>query len=138
MQHESPSVYEISNLDIGDFLDFKKKSGMRAAPGIWRVLASSGGVGCCVLGLSEVETGVLVAGHGLATKGGRHLILRSMEILAVLESELEGRHLPIREAVSEISETDWTTFPICGFRATPWVRKFIRDQDVAPRSWYVR
>ena len=104
---------------------------MRAAPGIWRVLASGGGLGCCVLGLSEVE-------HGLATRGGRHLILRSVEILAVLESELEGRHLPIREAVSEISETDWTTFPIFGFRATPWVRKFIRDQDIAPRSWYVR
>ena len=68
----------------------------------------------------------------------RHLILRIVEILAVLESELEGRHLPILEAVSEISETDWTTFPICGFRATPWVRKFIQDQDIAPRSWYVR
>ena len=94
------------------------------------MLASSGG-GCCVLGDSWRL-------RRLATRGGRHLILCIVEILAVLESELEGRHLPILEAVSEISETDWTTFPICGFRATPWVRKFIQDQDIAPRSWYVR
>ena len=73
--------------------------------------------GCGVLGQREVETAILVAGLGLATRNGRHFILRSVEdaatigdldalVLAVPETESEGRHLPFREAVSELSETD--------------------------------
>ena len=67
------------------------------APGKWRVLASGNVVGCGVLGSLEVETAVLVSGLGLTTRSGRHV---------PRELELEGRHLPFPEDVSEFSETD--------------------------------
>ena len=105
------------------------------------------GRGCGVLGQFEVETAILVAGVGLATRGGRHFILRCVEdasvigdlnarVVAVPETELEGRQF--RESVSERSGTDCTMIPISGPRTTQWECKFIRDQDAAPRSRRVR
>ena len=112
----------------------------------WRVLASSDGLRCGLLGQSEVETATLEAGLGLATREGRHFILRSVEdaaaigdrdarVLGVRETELEGRHLQFRDALSELSEIDWTKFPISGPRTTRWVCKFIRNQDIARKRW---
>ena len=60
------------------------------------------------------------------------------KILLVRETELEGRHLPFRDAVSELLETEWTRFPISGSRMARWVCKLVRDQDMAPRSRHVR
>ena len=83
------------------------------------------GLACGVLGHLEVETAILVTGLSFATGGGRHFILRSVEdaaatgdldarVLAVRETELEGRRRPFWEVVSELSETDWTKFLIWG------------------------
>ena len=57
--------------------------------GKWRVLDSSDGVGCGVLGSLDVEKPVLVAGLGLATRGGRHFTLRKIPDLR-LQDESTG------------------------------------------------
>ena len=60
------------------------------------------------------------------------------KVFAVCETELKGRHLPFRDAVSELLETEWTRFPISSSRMARWVCKLVRDQDIAPRSRHVR
>ena len=107
-------------------------------------------MGCGVLGSPDVEEKVvLLPGLGLATRSVLHFILRNVEDsaatggldargLAVRESNREGCHFPFTEAVSELSETDLAKFPTSGARMTRWLCKFIRDQDIAPRSRHVR
>ena len=89
-------------------------------------------------GFAGVETAVLVAGLGLALRGGRQLIFRSVEdgattgdvnarVVAVWESELGGRHLLFR-----ISRKATGPGRLNGNA------KFILDQDIERRSRHVR
>ena len=79
------------------------------------MLANSDGVGCA-LGVLDVQKAVQVAVLGLASRSGRHIILRRGEdgaaacdldarVLAVRKTALERRHLPFR------CETDFDKIP---------------------------
>ena len=73
-------------------------------------------------------------------KGGRKKKDGELDarVLAIRENEEEGRHIPFREAVEEMTVTDWEKFPIQGPQTAMWCLRFIRDQDIAPRSRHTK
>ena len=116
--------------------------------GKWTVLATSDGAGTGPLTDLGVDCAVMVAGMGLGVRDSRHFLFANSQtsggealdarVLSIRESPSEGRHLQFRDAVGELSTTDWAKFPISGPRTTEWVCRFIRDQDIAPRSRHVK
>ena len=59
-------------------------------------------------------------------------------VLGLVETPGEGRHLGFREAVGQLTQSDWPKWPVLGPRTTMWVCRFIRDHDIAPRSRHTK
>ena len=113
----------------------------------WRSLAWSDGSAGAVLPDNKVDVAFVVDGVGLAKRGDKHFVFANSagivdvldaRVLAVRENQVDGRHLPFRDAVGELTETAWPRFPVSGPRTALWVCQFIRDNDIAPRSRHVK
>ncbi|CAK0869005.1 unnamed protein product [Prorocentrum cordatum] len=117
------------------------------SPSRWRCVASSDGGGKGLLPDEDLDAFVIASGFGMAMKGGRTMLVRALppdggdeldaRVLALRASATE-RFLGMREAVTELTETQWEFFPISGPRTVKWVCEFVRENDVTFRSRHAK
>ena len=81
-------------------------------------------------GLGSVKVG---SASPAIQRGGPDAALGA-RVLAISESTGDGRHLGFRDGAKQLTETTWPSWPLLGPRTAGWACRFIRDQDVAPRS----
>ena len=48
------------------------------------------------------------------------------------------RHRAFREAVGQLQQSSWESWPVAGPRATLWCARFIADHDGSPKARHVR
>ncbi|CAK0792247.1 unnamed protein product, partial [Prorocentrum cordatum] len=117
------------------------------SPSRWRCIASSDGGGKGLLPDEDLDAFVIAAGFGMAMKGGRTMLVWALppdggdeldaRVLALRANATE-RFLGMREAVAELTETQWEFFPINGPRTVKWVCEFVRENDVTFRSRHAK
>ncbi|CAK0837915.1 unnamed protein product, partial [Prorocentrum cordatum] len=112
----------------------------------WYILAGSDQSSSAKLPSLSVDFGVIGEGRGFVKVGNNSFLVQygspetalDARVLATHESAGDGRHLGFREGVKQLTETAWPSWPLLGPRTAGWVCRFIRDQDVAPRSRHAR
>ncbi|CAK0853843.1 unnamed protein product [Prorocentrum cordatum] len=90
----------------------------------------------------SVDFGAIGEGLGFVKVGNSSFLVQyggpetalDARALAIHESAGDGRRLGFREGAKQLTETAWPPWPLLGPRTAGWVRRFIRDQDAAPRS----
>ncbi|CAK0800977.1 unnamed protein product [Prorocentrum cordatum] len=112
----------------------------------WYIIAGSDQSSSAKLPSLSVDFGVIGEGLGFVKVGNGSFLVQygspetalDARVLAIHESAGDGRHLGFREGAKQLTETSWPSWPLLGPRAAGWARRFIRDQDVAPRPRHAR
>ncbi|CAK0814155.1 unnamed protein product [Prorocentrum cordatum] len=108
----------------------------------WYIIAGSDQSSSAKLPSLSVDFGVIGEGLGFVKVGNSSSLVQygspetalDARVLAIHESAGDGRHLGFREGVKQLTETSWPSWPLLSPRTAGWVCRFIRAQDVAPRS----
>ena len=106
--------------------------------GVGALAAAVGVGGVGVAGAVPLAGGLLGGGVGgvAAATADAALDGDDLRTLAVAYDANGQRHRDFREAISRMSSTAFTDFPVAGPRTLEWVLRFLLDNGPTPRGWH--